>query len=189
MNKTLIGLINQSFQPTLPARGATRGRRGIPPRPRHFNPRSPHGERRAKQRAARKNQPISTHAPRTGSDGLALAGHGVGRISTHAPRTGSDNAHPYTLYQRRDFNPRSPHGERLLNTSHQPRQVYFNPRSPHGERPRRNTPPPALLPFQPTLPARGATGGSPMKTYTIDISTHAPRTGSDRRPQPKPPAL
>ena len=57
----------------------------------------------------------------------------------------------------------------------------FNPRSPHGER---------LQPcngvvfrqkiFQPTLPARGATKFFPYLLHQSLISTHAPRTGSDR---------
>ena len=55
------------FQPTLPARGATRGQ---------------HEQLQACI--------ISTHAPRTGSD-ADDDGHLLdGRISTHAPRTGSD---------------------------------------------------------------------------------------------------
>ena len=56
-------------------------------------------------------------------------------ISTHAPRTGSDR--------------------RILM-----RTLFFrnfNPRSPHGERHSRTASPPLWQPFQPTLPARGAT--------------------------------
>ena len=33
--------------------------------------------------------------------------------------------------------------------------------------------------FQPTLPARGATAAAEKAGVTIEISTHAPRTGSD----------
>ena len=84
----------QQFQPTLPARGATRSRRKSTSRPRfqptlpargatpkggdhdrpgpYFNPRSPHGERRAASRRQSRQQFISTHAPRTGSDTFAL---------------------------------------------------------------------------------------------------------------------
>ena len=35
----------QKFQPTLPARGATKSRQSKCDRRQHFNPRSPHGER------------------------------------------------------------------------------------------------------------------------------------------------
>ncbi len=79
------------FQPTLPARGATAGRKGGTRRGAHFNPRSPHGERQWLSRRADHLASISTHAPRTGSDGCQLAGAACQRIiSTHAPRTGSD---------------------------------------------------------------------------------------------------
>ena len=56
----------------------------------HFNPRSPHGERRDVIRRALEELKISIHAPRTGSDLLARFRR---RFSGH-------------------FNPRSPHGER-----------------------------------------------------------------------------
>ncbi len=78
-------------------------------------------------------------------------------ISTHAPRTGSDELWQITLTE----------------------SAYFNPRSPHGERPtplRRSR---QTLTFQPTLPARGATGFEICEDNKKDISTHAPRTGSD----------
>ena len=128
----------------------------------HFNPRSPHGERRTGQRHTGQLRPISIHAPRTGSDiseQCAIA-------SLHV-----------------DFNPRSPHGERLHMSRpyqavraisiHAPRtgsdparcprrtpSGNFNPRSPHGER-RRWAARVDLFP---------------------QISIHAPRTGSDASP-------
>ena len=79
------------------------------------------------------------------------------RISTHAPRTGSDRC---WKTQRRNWR-------------------NFNPRSPHGERP---TVVATVLPstlFQPTLPARGATLPVIIAKTPVVISTHAPRTGSD----------
>ena len=103
-----------SFQPTLPARGATsprggrtRRRKGISTHaPRtgsdtkkeeenhdssNFNPRSPHGERQINPATMRGSQGISTHAPRTGSDDRRFAFFDAAiQISTHAPRTGSD---------------------------------------------------------------------------------------------------
>ena len=55
-------------------------------------------------------------------------------ISIHAPRTGSDNGNAIPRVDGRNFNPRSPHGERR-GLSSRPRWLrYFNPRSPHGER-------------------------------------------------------
>ena len=55
------------------------------------------------------------------------------------------------------FNPRSPHGERLLGATAGNPGGDFNPRSPHGERLTRD-------------------GTMRVSKY---ISTHAPRTGSD----------
>ena len=101
---------------------------------------------------------ISTHAPRTGSDpqygGTRIPGED---ISTHAPRTGSDD-----------------HLRKLRAAC-----SHFNPRSPHGERP--DTPEKTALnaAFQPTLPARGATTSGDTIPPPSEISTHAPRTGSD----------
>ena len=55
-------------------------------------------------------------------------------ISTHAPRTGSDERLRQHHPKSRDFNPRSPHGERPRDASLADAGRYFNPRSPHGER-------------------------------------------------------
>ena len=58
----------------------------------YFNPRSPHGERRASVRRKNSVQQISTHAPRTGSDHEhPHPKEPESPISTHAPRTGSDS--------------------------------------------------------------------------------------------------
>ena len=55
-------------------------------------------------------------------------------ISIHAPRTGSDGRFVAAIYEFVDFNPRSPHGERLCFVRKQRISNHFNPRSPHGER-------------------------------------------------------
>ena len=78
----------------------------------HFNPRSPHGERHG----VLGYSPIafefqSTLPARGATDYPAL--HGVsGRISTHAPRTGSDGCKPDVGGRCIHLNPRAPHGER-----------------------------------------------------------------------------
>ena len=170
------------FQPTLPARGATTGRMPESAPARDFNPRSPHGERRklVKRGCFRFDfNPRSPHGERPRGRLLIRRRSG---ISTHAPRTGSD-ARPACRSRRgSDFNPRSPHGERLRSA--------FTVAS--------------LVIFQPTLPARGATVNAYVgrviisnfnprsphgerrhllahRGQTVQISTHAPRTGSDAR--------
>ena len=57
-----------SFQSTLPARGATSPTDSAARVFAYFNPRSPHGERRLGAFGLLLFNPISIHAPRTGSD-------------------------------------------------------------------------------------------------------------------------
>ena len=175
-----------------------------------FNPRSPHGERRAFGIKQSVGVTISIHAPRTGSDAAAQKSSLSGTISIHAPRTGSDGVPAVAAPLAGDFNPRSPHGERRGRRGIPPRPHHFNPRSPHGERPssRYASAPRAsfqsTLPargatpevrtkleeiaFQSTLPARGATSAGRDDGFSRCISIHAPRTGSDIRPDQKNPA-
>ena len=170
---------------------------------------------------------ISIHAPRTGSDGCSLpCSTHRSLISIHAPRTGSDasgssSPMPNSLFQStlpargatpparssqrfpRDFNPRSPHGERRTSAaagrqlnlfqstlpargatrSSQPSPFplhHFNPRSPHGER--QNAPhqrrPSAFISIH--APRTGSDGHFARACdCSRAISIHAPRTGSD----------
>ena len=57
----------------------------------------------------------------------------------------------------KNFNPRSPHGERRKPKTRKQKKDDFNPRSPHGERHR----------------------GFIVRRIRECISIHAPRTGSD----------
>ena len=146
------------FQPTLPARGATQTAQSSTPPAKNFNPRSPHGERRAQGDDFRVRDNFNPRSPH-GERRQAVFDRDLRvEISTHAPRTGSDTLSAGLWRRVINFNPRSPHGERQppAATSRR-RDGDFNPRSPHGER-RHQQP-----------PAAGAAG----------ISTHAPRTGSD----------
>ena len=193
-----------TFQPTLPARGATNAYPLFFPTLAYFNPRSPHGERRFAGTNTGKRPLISTHAPRTGSDPEVAGTHRIrADISTHAPRTGSDSdVQTYTSFASR-FQPTLPARGATNATIRVPLPVdYFNPRSPHGERPGRASVWAQTARFQPTLPARGATLANPADVVarrkfqpTLPargatpcgchihvgkaISTHAPRTGSD----------
>ena len=193
------------FQPTLPARGATWGGQGICLIAKRFQPTLPaRGATIAAAIDAGDNL-ISTHAPRTGSDkqsGATTAANGAFQPTLPArgatpPLSQRKHLTPY-------FNPRSPHGERLGRPSCIAPSEYFNPRSPHGERRINDITRFAGLVFQPTLPARGATLSgwhchdrrrhfNPRSPHgerlnrlcgmrdLRAISTHAPRTGSDRK--------
>ena len=71
---------------------------------------------------------------------------------------GSDSFCSVGNRQNRDFNPRSPCGERHRRTCNGRRHsVYFNPRSPCGERPGDDSGLVTVLVFQSTLPVWGAT--------------------------------
>ena len=70
---------------------------------------------------------------------------------------GRDASGALLPHGRGDFNPLSPHGERLLDTMARVMEVYFNPLSPHGERPRAKTARNGSPSFQSTLPAWGET--------------------------------
>ena len=102
-------------------------------------------------------------------------------ISIHAPLTGSD-APPLRVSDFEcHFNPRSPYGERLGLRRRHPTASDFNPRSPYGERLEQLNAVFRDNLFQSTLPLRGATDMIPSFAQKVNISIHAPLTGSDPR--------
>ena len=171
------------FQSTLPVRGATSFSRAAFAGSCYFNPRSPCGERRGAGRRIRGNRLISIHAPRAGSDiqKLAFLSDSLGfqstlpvrgatqrqknrwelfYISIHAPRAGSDDEPRAGRGVPRDFNPRSPCGERRefgqYATAASQQISIHAPRagSDYAAGDYRYSAPG----FQSTLPVRGATG-------------------------------
>ena len=147
------------FQPTLPARGATMYANGI-----------------------LAFDIISTHAPRTGSDETINRNRELqGNFNPRSPHGERRRGNRF-LKMWGNFNPRSPHGERRANLCYDEyRRKDFNPRSPHGER-HRSCPRERLScqDFNPRSP-HGERQKYPMSTFRkVPISTHAPRTGSDR---------
>ena len=101
----------------------------------HFNPRSPHGERRLPGLWQSSLPGISIHALLTESDILCEA---VALVLS-------------------DFNPRSPHGERPRSIMSTFCASNFNPRSPHGERRDKSLIGKVNRQFQSTLSSRRAT--------------------------------
>ncbi len=141
--------------------------------------------------------PISIHAPHAGSDTRPHKLPTAARISIHAPHAGSDQSQPEGIQAHRDFNPRSPCGERRKKNigilqlfkfqSTLPMRGAtwgkvtivgsdgdFNPRSPCGER--RGFPLPKLSPilFQSTLPMRGATRTAQKGRGNTDFNPRSP---------------
>ncbi len=103
---------------------------------------------------------ISIHAPRVGSDCQLksyMPTNGV--FQSTLPVWGATSNRSDTRRCRRDFNPRSPCGERLAPAI-------------SGS---------ASTPFQSTLPVWGATGTEGDERNQAIISIHAPRVGSDSR--------
>ena len=157
---TLIGNIpayNDGFQSTLPVRGATvylysPGLSGS-----DFNPRSPCGERHAVHGGAIVDSVFQSTLPVRGATYRDVAIQCDYGISIHAPRAGSDDCPASVCRQDRNFNPRSPCGERHEGHHDLAALPDFNPRSPCGER---------------------QNGMSDCQDYSY-ISIHAPRAGSD----------
>ena len=169
----------------------------------YFNPRSPHGERHSSAPANTSPPGISIHAPRTGSDYTALLPPSSQWISIHAPRTGSDvcdsvlnsvdSLFQSTLPARgatfgilrcvadlKSFQSTLPaRGATWRMPTWRRKPSHFNPRSPHGERQDR-----AFLNRRIEIsihaPRTGSDDGRGRKKRSKNlISIHAPRTGSD----------
>ena len=151
------------FQSTLPVWGATGPVAGHTPSTSYFNPRSPCGERPVLFRSAKKDDRISIHAPRVGSDVIVKRSEIPRSIfQSTLPVWGATSAFPVLCFPPAYFNPRSPCGERLVPLTAVCGCTNFNPRSPCGERHEAVWKPDLpLYKFQSTLPVWGATAGVP----------------------------
>ena len=145
-----------AFQPTLPARGATKLFRATRFSRCNFNPRSPHGERPRGRIWRKRLKLFQPTLPARGATKSSLSASTIWAFQPTLPARGATRKETSPVLSAGHFNPRSPHGERQHGLPLDIHAKYFNPRSPHGER--------------------------PMATDTENcsaISTHAPRTGSD----------
>ena len=109
----LLNLLLIAFQSTLPVWGATSGRTVMFSTQDYFNPRSPCGERPMATLYHGGNEKFQSTLPVWGATYEALARGGSRYISIHAPRVGSDSILKIRSLTNKDFNPRSPCGERL----------------------------------------------------------------------------
>ena len=170
-----------AFQSTLPGWGATSGVLVGHATLRHFNPRSPDGERPMVAMVCLSTSEFQSTLPGWGATTLRCpsrcpAGHfnprspdgerpsrmifpRLKRISIHAPRMGSDG-HQHVL--RNHHHHISIHAPRMGSDPRKPashrKSRHFNPRSPDGER----------------------LGGFVHALDGTGISIHAPRMGSDK---------
>ena len=213
------------FQSTLPARGATGSIQHILHRaeisihaPRtgsdqserrsrkftaNFNPRSPHGERHKPGGGAATTRIFQSTLPARGATRWFLHHFREVTISIHAPRTGSDPATFSGTGTGSHFNPRSPHGERLIRrlllicnvniSIHAPRtgsdDAWLEKRdwsdiSIHAPRTgsdvRVRACPRRPRHFNPRSPHGERLCDDINASFEMDISIHAPRTGSDQ---------
>ena len=197
--------IDNVFQPTLPARGATRGARNHQQLHIYFNPRSPHGERRIfRLRSDTQTYNFNPRSPH--GERLAVAcGKNAKNLhfnprSPHGerpwcaenapscvefqptlPARGATLSDWLLLQSNINFNPRSPHGERRFGDLQLRLALQnFNPRSPHGERPLSQGSELTQMAISTHAPRTGSDRVALKRRLELLISTHAPRTGSDR---------
>ena len=122
------------FQSTLPARGATLFRAlrrahivisihaprtgsdlhstRTPSRRGHFNPRSPHGERLTRLMMARRHGPFQSTLPARGATRAASRRQSRQQFQSTLPARGATFLNQAGQPGGKNFNPRSPHGER-----------------------------------------------------------------------------
>ena len=137
-------------------------------------------ERLARPKSTLRHSKISIHAPRMGSDDLAdLILDTISRISIHAPRMGSDSAfleRPELHFQ---FQSTRPGGgaTKPIQGDRQNRKD-FNPRSPDGERHGDAANVTVTDVFQSTLPGWGATGRIGTWVWTIIFQSTLPGWGA-----------
>ena len=154
------------------------------PAPPNFNPRSPCGERLPfALRVFSTASSFQSTLPVWGATGRGWRGRCDTRISIHAPRVGSDLRRRRSRRGRRDFNPRSPCGERLLALLLTIDGVEFQSTLPvWGATVTGDPGTQAAVEFQSTLPVWGATPTWCSIWVSPRISIHAPRVGSDCSP-------
>ena len=141
-----------SFQPTLPARGATLDPIKSTDADIHFNPRSPRGERLSRLIMLPFTVYFNPRSPR-GERRDVVDGSRVRRgFQPTLPARGATAVLSTCNPPPRDFNPRSPRGERLGQGRGTAAEADFNPRSREGSDSGRSGRAPPRRTFQPTLP-------------------------------------
>ena len=148
-----------------------------------FNPRSPCGERLFPAHVLEVILPISIHALLAESDGQPdVQRDGGGRFQSTLSLRRATLTALYLLDEMRDFNPRSPCGERR-STGSPPTTAPtdFNPRSPCGER-RGTMLHTAQFPvnFNPRSPCGERRPPAPPRRYNMDFNPRSP-CGERRR--------
>ena len=92
-------------------------------RPTHFNPRSPHGERRPAEWRTPMIYKFQSTLPARGATEMKLPNSSADLFQSTLPARGATPGDCDSVSCYFDFNPRSPHGERLL--VHQDNHAFF----------------------------------------------------------------
>ena len=122
----------------------------------HFNPRSPYGERPPITPHGASSSRFQSTLPLRGATMTKTTQNPKEYISIHAPLTGSDRLREMHRTIKRNFNPRSPYGERQVYTTYENQRTI----SIHA-------------------PLTGSDNRDTSTEYHNHISIHAPLTGSD----------
>ena len=146
-------------------------------RPNHFNPLSPHGERRSFSREGQGRVGISIHSPRMGRDGAGGVAQNNAFISIHSPRMGRDLICIAVHDGQDDFNPLSPHGERPVWLVYRLLYNGFQSTLPAWGETCTFARLYLLLIFQSTLPAWGETRGISPSAVSAGFQSTLPAWG------------
>ena len=143
---------------------------GTRPMCKHFNPRSPHGERRGKASTCTGQPGFQPTLPARGATSVNREKFSELQFQPTLPARGATLTNTQTYSTHCNFNPRSPHGERhddvLFGFEGEEKFQPTLPARGATRRKRRWFAPPR---FQPTLPARGATS---TPTIVCSGATH-----------------
>ena len=176
--KTTRLLESAEFQLTLPEWGATTLIRH-PCRLRGFNSRSPSGERPLGQCRCSARYDVSTHAPRVGSDPRETKLSPPKKFQLTLPEWGATQMPVSAGRPKCRFNSRSPSGERPLLLRDSVLLYEFQLTLPEWGATIHHPPHHRAAAFQLTLPEWGATSVISVDRAHLQVSTHAPRVGSD----------
>ena len=171
---------SNTFQSTLPARGATKERKKLAKNleisihaPRtgsdafppfrafplnHFNPRSPHGERLFQNHMSAESKIFQSTLPARGATRCMISQKILGTsFQSTLPARGATREYAASVTET-EISIHAPRtGSDGEITVYRHKSNHFNPRSPHGERRLTFMVSKAMNTFQSTLPARGAT--------------------------------
>ena len=164
------------FNPLSP-HGERRAHPAISPQAWHFNPLSPHGERHPEGQTNVRSAGISIHSPRMGRDVAGRVIGILGVISIHSPRMGRDSAPSACRWSTRFQSTLPAWGETVTKCGN----GLLMPISIHSPRMGRDVNHPQKfsiwLLFQSTLPAWGETPPAPTGRWNSGFQSTLPAWG------------